>query len=118
MTRLGREHGRCWRESFEIDGETFTVEARHHVRRRMPRGHELARQAMSGRPHSMVEETDHEWAVVGGDRLLGTLRQLPSGSFHDGRRDYRGEGILAAAADMVRALRPRVASERPASRGP
>ena len=109
MAVQGREHVRGWREAFEVDGEPFVVEARHHVHRRLPGGHEIARQRMAGKPCSMVEVTSHEWAVTSGRRMVGTLRQHPSGIFHDGRRDYRGSTVAEAAASLVRASRRRPA---------
>lgn len=63
MRTDGPEFQRGWRGSFDVDGATAIVDARHIDRSRMPTGHEYARQAMSGRPHGMVRMPVYEWSV-------------------------------------------------------
>jgi hypothetical protein len=106
--RTGPEHRTGWRKRIDVDGETVLVEAIHHPRRRNPRGHEIAQQAMRGQPWHQVEETDHEWAVVHGGRRVCTLRQSASGDFHIGAlRSFPRLDIEQAAAAAFLVMRPR-----------
>jgi hypothetical protein len=103
----GPEHRQGWRKAIEVDGERVLIEARHVGHRRLPRGHEIARQAVRGRPYTMVEELRFEWAVVAHNRLIASLQQSPSGDFHVGAlRSFPRLGIEQAAAAAYRLMGP------------
>lgn len=104
--REGPEHSKGWRAHTTVDGQRIDVEARHHPVRRMPHGHELSRQIMSGRPMAMVETLSHEWAVIHNRRFIATLRQTPSGNFSYGHHLFQRQDLLEAAASAYRLLHP------------
>lgn len=97
----GPEYRMGWRDSFEVGGVRVELHARHYTRRRMPRGHEMARQAARGLPLTLVEETDHEWSLICAGRHAGTIRRTPGGTWELGHRFYRGS-LREAVAEMVR----------------
>lgn len=104
MPNSGAEHRHGWHTTFELEGARVEIIARHTTQRRLPRGHEIARQMSRGRPMGMVEQTNYEWLVLCNRRQLCNLRQNPNGSFFYGRLNFGPRGIEEAAAEAVRAL--------------
>ncbi len=104
----GPEHQMGWRIRIDVDGEPIEVAACHHLRHRLPRGHEIARQAAPGRQWEMVREVDFEWSVTHGRVRVCTLRQSPNGTFHTGAvRGFPGLTLAGAAEAAFRLERQR-----------
>ena len=118
MSRNGPEHRRGWHDRFEADGVPVEIHARHYARHRLPRGHEIARQAVRGLPHAMVEEIDHEWTVAARGRAVLTLRQDPGGDFRSGHLSFPRMDIRAAAEAALRRLAPGVLAPPRGPAGP
>lgn len=88
-----------WRSDIDIDGHLVQVHANHHRHNRMPRGHEIARQAMRGRQPALVEEVTLEWRVWGDGVGRCVVRPNPNGTFQvDGRHSSQRDLIAAVSA--------------------
>ncbi len=86
------------RKRIEADGLTATLELSVTASRRMPRGHEFARQAARGRPYSMVEEEHREWRLHGPGIQPAVIRENPNGTFSVGAYHHVERSPEAAAA--------------------
>lgn len=103
MNKQGPEHIQGWRTQIEIDGVKVDVVAAHHTRKRLPRGHEIARQYGRRGSYSLVDETTHEWRVIASrDLRPATCRQNPSGTFVINGQHVRSTKILEAVETWVR----------------
>lgn len=116
--RLGPEHARGWRQAIEIEGLRYVVESRHTTRRRVARGHEIARQVMTGRPVGMVDEPVHAWVVYGPGMQAMPIRETSPGRFCVGADRNVHAGLLAAAEAHIRHKLEIRARGKAASAGP
>lgn len=114
------EHLPGWRERGEVDGLDFLVEARHRSVTRLPRPHEMARQAARGTPpFTPIRETHCAWAVVARGRMVCMLEENPSGSFRAGSIGFPRLGIMEAGAAAIRRMAPgMIAAAATVPRGP
>ena len=75
----GPEFRPGWRDCFVADGVTIQIEARHYPRKRLPRGHEIARQMARRGRVEMVADPVHEWLLIIGRGRIHTIRHTPGG---------------------------------------
>lgn len=106
MMRFGQEHQSGFRDSRMVDGIRIELVALHHNRNRLPRPSEMVHQmARRGRPQ-MVPETEHEWRVLAGGRMVCSLRQHDNGVFYSGQFFSRDTDIMQAAIAATRRMMP------------
>lgn len=74
----GPEYYAGYRERLTIDGVAVLVEARHYCRKRLPRGHEIARQMMQRGNVEMMDDVTYEWRMIFGRQNL-VVRRVPAG---------------------------------------
>lgn len=85
MPRDGAHMRRGWRDRFKAGDVEVEIQADHRTFRRMPNAGEISRAVARGQPYGMVEDEEHQWAVIVGHRRVATIRQNPNGSFASGR---------------------------------
>lgn len=107
----GAEYQRGWRAKVEEGGVELTVEARHSTRRRMPRGHEIARQMSRGRPVEMVEDPVYEWMAWGAGAQVMPIREMPGNRFCVGGYRQIYASVIEAAKGYAGMISARRSSE-------
>ena len=75
----GPEFQPGWRDEFVERGRIIRIEARHYPHKRLPRGHEIARQMARRGMVQMVEDPIFEWTLIVGRGRRHTIRHLPGG---------------------------------------
>ena len=75
----GPEFQPGWRDEFVERGWIIRIEARHHQRKRLPRGHEIARQMARRGIMQMVEDPIYEWVLIIGRGRIHAIRHTPGG---------------------------------------
>jgi hypothetical protein len=99
----GPEMRRGWRTTIEIEERRFEIWSDHHSTKRMPRGHEIARQAVRGRPLGIIDVQVLQWGISDGRRRVCTLELNPNGSIRAGTYQSRpGISFMQAAEAAIR----------------
>lgn len=107
--KRGPQHGGAFYERRKVGDVDVEIMARHHLRRRMPRGSELTMQLVRGRGLRMVEDEIFEWTILANQRRIGTLHQNPNGTLtiarmSGGQRTSRSTMFSTAVDEIVRSI--------------